>query len=367
MPKRHTKQSRSTEPTARSRLLDESGLVRVATLMSLPTLLHEYGVDSSRVLAEFGLQPAYFDEPDNTFSVATRFRLMARCAEVCRCPHFGLLVGERGNISALGPVGFLMQSSPNVRAALEVMSRHFWVHNPKAAAELDEYDSFGVFRYTVLQPGTDGEEVLLDGAAAMMLNIMRSLCGHYWKPTEVHLARRRPRRLKPYRQFFDAPLVFDAEETSLIFDAYWLDKRLPSADPLLHLMMEHRIAELEAQRRHDLASQLRRILPSLLSSRDASVTVAAKRLGLGVRTMHRRLLDEGTSFTQLREEVRFAMARALLQDTRIPAHRISDRLGYANASAFSYAFRRWSGMSPAQWRVARCRRRGTTSRCAGNT
>jgi len=66
-------------------------MVRVGTLMAVPGLLQERGVDPARMLAEFGLEPAYFEDPDNTIAFATEGRILARCAELTRCPHFGLL------------------------------------------------------------------------------------------------------------------------------------------------------------------------------------------------------------------------------------------------------------------------------------
>ena len=76
----------------------------------------------------------------------------------------------------------------------------------------------------------------------------------------------------------------------------------------------------------------------------------------------RRLAAEGVSFRQLHEEARYGVARQLLEDTRMAANRVADRLGYASASAFTRAFQRWSGMGPAQWRAQASRRRRKRSR-----
>jgi AraC-like DNA-binding protein len=117
-------------------------------------------------------------------------------------------------------------------------------------------------------------------------------------------------------------------------------------------MMQQRVAELVAQSGEDIASQLRRRLPALLASRRASIGDAAKGLGLAVRTLNRRLAAEGTSFATLRDEARYTMARQLLRGTAMPVTEIAEQLGYANASALTAAFRRWSGRVPSEWRAA---------------
>jgi AraC-like DNA-binding protein len=328
-----------------------TGMLRVATSMAVPALLQENGVDPAPVLRRFGLAPIDFAEPDNTIPYATLGRLLGRCAELTRCPHFALLVGQRAGISSLGAVGFLMQSSPDVRTAMGSAVRHLWAHNPNTTVQLVVDGSFASLSYGILEPGIEHHDQLLDMAIAIELNIMRALCGHEWRPTEVRFAHVRPRNTAPFRKLFAAPLVFDAGETALVFSSAWLDKTLSGADPLLHAMMQHLVDEFQRQAGEDLASQLRRMLPTLVSARGASIDVAAKRLGFAVRTLTRQLSREGTSFLKLREEVRYAMARQLLQGTNMPANQIADRLGYANASGFTRAFRHWSSLAPVAWRA----------------
>jgi AraC-like DNA-binding protein len=329
---------------------------RIATLMEVPGLLKERGVDAARLFAEFHLDPAYFEEPENSIPFATMGKVLGRCAEQTRSPHFGLLVGQRTGISAIGAVGFLMQSSPDVRAALGILTHRYHAHNTGATLSIAEDASFVVLSYTILQADVEYREHILDGAMAVAFNIMRALCGQSWLPIEVRFARARPDDLEPFRRFFGATLYFDAEETALVFARHWLDKALPSADPLLHKMMLQRLSEQELASRDDIVGHLRRMLPQLVATQSAALAVVANRVGLGVRTLNRRLAAEGVSFARLRDEARYTIARQLLQSTRMPAHQIADYLGFANASGFTRAFRRWSGMRPSQWRSSRRRR-----------
>jgi AraC-like DNA-binding protein len=329
------------------------GMIRVGTLMPLPDLLEEHGIDPARLLAEFGLETAYLEEPENTIAFATFGRLLRRCAEVTHCPHFGLLVGARQATSALGAVGFLALNAADVRTALKTLAQYFRVHNTNAAISVVEGDSYATFRYTILQPKIGGREQILDGAMALAFNIMRELCGKDWRPTEVRFAHARPLDPAPFRRVFDSALCFDAGETALIFAGDWLDKPVAGADRLLQRMMSHRVGYLESRSGEGLAEQLRRMLPGLVEAGTTSLASMAQHVGLGARTLNRRLAAEGKSFVQLRDEARYAIACQLLENTHLPVIEIADRLGYANASAFTRAFTRWSGKAPAQWRASR--------------
>ena len=349
----------TTDPVAGTSV--PKGMLRVATTMAVPALLLEHGADPVPLLAEFGLEPADFEDPENRIRYSTVTQLLGRCTQVARCPHFGLLVGQRAGTSALGAVGFLMQSSPTVRTALEILVHNLWVHSPSVTTTLVEDGSFATLAVTFQGTGLEGLVPYLDMGNAIICNIMRGLCGHHWQATEVRFAHGRPQNLAPFRQFFQAPLRFDTGETALVFAASWLDRPLPSADPLLHTMMQQRVDEQASMADDNVASQLRRMLPSLVSTRSDSLAAAAKRVGLATRTLNRRLAAESTSYLRLREEARYTIARQLLTGTRMPANQIADRLGYANPSAFTRAFRQWSGKAPAAWRASKARGSGRVS------
>jgi len=349
-------------PGKAARTLVPPGMVRMAPTMAVPSLLREYDVDPVPLIAEFGLTLAHFDEPERLLPYEGRSRLLVRCAEATRCPHFGLLVGQHSGLSSFGLVGFLVQSAPTFRAGLDLVLRYFQLHNPNAAIGFLEEHGFARFSHTILRPDFAGREHVVDMSAAIMFNALRMLCGQGAQPVEVRLARGRPADTVPYLRFFQAPLVFNASDTGLIVPAAWLDRPVPTADPLLHLMMRVRADELLSQAGDDVVSRLRRQLPSLLAARTASVAAVSQGLGIPVRTLNRRLAERGTSFAALRDEARHAMARQLLRGTAMSVSEIAVHLGYAHATAFTSAFRRWSGQGPSKWRDAKGR---AASRRAG--
>jgi AraC-like DNA-binding protein len=157
------------------------------------------------------------------------------------------------------------------------------------------------------------------------------------------------------RTFFGVTPEFEAEQSVLVFDERWLDRPLPNADPRLHKLMAERTAELHSRVSADLIGLLRRVLTPLVTSADCSLESVAARMGLHERTLNRRLAAAGTSFRKVREDVRLEAARQFLEYTEKPAQDIAGILGYSDATAFSRAFRRWSGMAPTKWRASKAR------------
>jgi hypothetical protein len=131
--------------------------------------------------------------------------------------------GQRGGLSSLGLVGFLVQQSPNVGRALHGLVRYLHLHVRGAMTTLAVYGDLAMLGDDIYQPQVEATRQIGDGAVAVMFNIMRTLCGTDWKPIEVLFAHRKPENLEPFRRFFEAPLRFDAEQNALQFPADWVE------------------------------------------------------------------------------------------------------------------------------------------------
>lgn len=355
MPGSPSRPAGRTEPGAR-RGAESPALLRVAPLLAVPSMLAAAGVDPGELLAGFDLTTAYLDDPENVIPLATAGAILDRSAERTGCPHFGLVVGQRWGISVLGTVGYLAQSAPDVRTALQELTRYLHVHDAGAVATFAVDGAFASFGYVIVVDGIEGAEQILDAATVIIHNILRGLCGPEWKPSAVELARARPADVEPYRKVFGMMPRFDADQSEVIFPSKWLAKPLVSADPLLHRLMKERAGEQHERTRDTFAAQVRRVIGPLLGSPACSLAVVASRLGLHGRTLNRRLAAEGTSFRRIREDVRLEAACHMLASGGRPVFQVADVLGYADATAFTRAFRRWAGIPPAQWR----RERGQT-------
>jgi len=333
------------------------GTLRCGPLAALPAVLDRLGADTDAVLAEFGLIRAYFDDAENTVPTAVVGRMFRRIVEVTGCDHLGILLGRPVTLSAMGAVGVQMQASPSVAHAIEVMGKHFHVHDRGAQLSVEADGNAVRLCYRITARDVDMLEEIYTLAAMAGLGFLRGLCGKAWRPLEFELPFRRPRAVDTLRKALGVPLKFDAEQLKMAFPASDLSRALPTADPLLYRMMAERIEQLEARQRRDLVGRVRDVMQTVIFLEDSRSSIVASRIGVSLRTLNRRLGERETSLQAIRDQVTAEAACQLLGNTDKPASDVALILGYSDSSAFTRAFRRWRGVPPAQWR-ARQRRAG---------
>jgi AraC-like DNA-binding protein len=317
----------------------------------VPEVLRSLGADPEKVLAEIGVDLKLFDNPDNRISYPARGRLMAHCAKRTACPHFGLLVGQRAGLLSLGLVGLLAKYSPDVGTALDSLVRYLHLHVRGAVTTLAVSSDQAVLEYQIYQLNAPGSDQVGAGAVAVAFNIVGDLCGRDWAPIEVRFAHRKPENLRPFHQFFQAPLRFDCGQYAVVFPASWLNRRLPDTNPELLLLLQQEISKFEVQEENSFLEQVRSLLRTTVLTGHSSADETAELLSMHRRTLNRNLNVLGTNFQQVVDEIRFEIARQLLEDSAMEVIQIASYLGYSNASAFTRAFKRWSSTTPARWRI----------------
>jgi AraC-like DNA-binding protein len=340
-------------PARPTRRRVDDGHVRFGPLMAIPAVLADFGIDAALLMEELQLDHSTFEDPEHTVEYGTVGRIFDWCQRATRCEHFGLMIGERAGLSSLGPVGYLAQSAPNVAVALQIIGEQLHVTDRGGIATVERDGDYVTFGYAIVAPSVVCRNQILAAAIAIGFNILRSLCGPRWSATAVHFACAGPLQQGRYRQFFQVTPLFNQTHSGILFPARWLAEPPPSADPVLHQMMRERIDELLAESpdgAEDVVSRAERALRVLVMKPYCSIDLASMQLGLSVRTLKRRLADAGTTFLELREQVRFETACQLLRDSQVSINEVAHALGYSESSSFTRAFKRWAGVGPAEWR-----------------
>lgn len=326
--------------------------MRIGPFASVPRLLRSMGVDPLPVLERVGLGLHVFDDPDHRIPFVTGGSLLEQCAQEAGVPHFGLLMGQQAGTLSLGLVGALMQHSPTVDAALRTLTLHLHLQHrgglPTRTAEGDR----ATLGYAIYQPGMSGSAQIHDATLAIAFDIMRTLCGPTWRPTEVRFAHKRLADVQPYRRLFCAPLRFDTDRTEIEFPRHWLDRPLPGSDADLHRFLRNQLEECATSTDDGPVEQVSRALRTMLVTGRGTEGHVAEFFSIAPRTLHRRLRRQGTTFRKVIDQVRCEIASQLLRDTRLPVSEIAATLDYAEVSAFTRAFRRWTQMPPTAWRKA---------------
>ena len=328
------------------------GDVRVGPLLAIPLVLGEHGVDPALVLAGIGLDARLFEDPENRISFADLGRLLDICAKETRCPHFGLLIGQRFTLDALGVLGRLMRNCRTLRDALRMATLYLHLHDRGAVSlTLDLGHGLAALGYSLFAGKTPTADQILDGAIAMQHLLLQDLCGQRWKPVRIQFSHSRPRKVAPFQRFFNVPLEFDARLSTIVFESSWLDHRIDGADPVAFAAITHAIESDPSQPVPSLAAKVRRSLHAMVYTGSASSANVARLFNLHERTLRRRLREEGATVRALTGEVRRELSQHLLRVTDLPVSEVAAILCYSDVTAFSRAFRGWSNSSPHEWRA----------------
>jgi AraC-like DNA-binding protein len=147
-------------------------------------------------------------------------------------------------------------------------------------------------------------------------------------------------------------VAFDQPIDALSFDRMQLSRRLPSANPGLARLVGHYLDELNSRPTPTFEEHVRELIAALLPRGICTIERVAQHLGVDRRTVHRRLIDQGLSFTGLVHEARLDMIEAELKDRRRPIATLATALGFSCNSTFSRWFRQTYGISASQFRKA---------------
>jgi AraC-like DNA-binding protein len=336
------------EISQQSRLVE--GLTDISGVLALPQLLAEFGCEITAVLEQAGLAPDVLNEPEKLICAADLSRLFRACVIATQCPHIGLLVGQRSKPSSLDIVPDLIQRATTVGKALDVFMRHHAIHDRMAGVDIEVQGPVAILSFGVYAE-VEHADAICDAGLAMFTRVIREMCGKGWSPSEVLLPRYRPVDPAPYQSFFKARLRFDEETAALVFDRRWLAQSLAGSGSVPSQPRESRIAVQDAKQRALLKDELRRVLRLQLLRGKSSADEIAGLFDMRHRTFHRRLRAEGAALRTISNEIRLEIAHQLLADTHIPLSQIAAALAFSEASAFTRAFRRWSGETPSAYRA----------------
>lgn len=306
------------------------------------------GVSRSRLLAGTGLSEAALADPRGQLAARQELAVVANLVRALDDPPgLGLAAGGRYRIGTFGIFGYACITSPTLREAMRFALGHL---------ELS-------FTFCIPSVRVDPDAVTLrldlSGVPARVQRFLveRDLAAIYTVVTDMLDARLPLLELAfpfpdpgvgDYAGTFGLRPRFDAPHALARFPTDRLDAPLPQANAVTVALCEQQCRELVAQRRArtGIAHQVRERLVSVGGAPEPIQDVAAT-LAMSERTLRRRLADEGTSYRALLDEVRDTLAQELLAAGGLSVEDVAQRLGYAEASSFIAAFKRWHGRTPA--------------------
>ncbi|MCM6776426.1 AraC family transcriptional regulator [Nocardia sp. CDC159] len=308
------------------------------------------GMALADILRDTGIREEQLRDPSAEVTLDQELALTRNVVgEVGDEPGLGLMAGLLCHPPSLGVLGFAVMSSSTLRHALEIAVRHADLLFTCAHFNLHDHgDEIWLLRDDHNVPRAL-KRFVLERDIAALTTIQQDLIQIKVPTARVEVALEPHPVYEMFAALFGAErVVFSAPETVLGWPSTALENPLPLANPATVRYYEQQCADL-VQRRRDrggVSGQVRELL--IRCGRITDQGRIAAELGLSVRTLRRRLADEGTTFRELNLETVGVLAEELLM-AGLTVEQVADRLGYSSVSAFTAAFRSWKGQSPGQF------------------
>lgn len=327
--------------TASAKLLDPVIQVARHSQQDPDSLLASAGIDTERIAHTGARIPA------ELFT-----RLLLELAQRTGNPRLALRIGEATQPRMLGSVGFLMSTAPNLRQAYQLLNDYLPLLIEGVHLSLEQEAQQVTL---VLDLADDNDRTLVEWLLACLHNWTRWLTGKQVPLVSVDLAFPEPSSPQSYEQFFAAEVCFNADRNRLRFAAQHLELScLDANDEMQRLHQSFADQLLSASGRDGtLVAQIKSLIRNRLSSgQPIGRQQLATQLNLSLRTLQRKLDQQGTHFQALFDQTRKDLALQLIQRGDRSFGEIAFQLGFSGLSAFQKAFKRWTGLAPGSYRSA---------------
>lgn len=327
-------------------------------LWGFDRLVEGMGGDPAALLREVGLPPDVCRRPDTLLNFGRIARLMEIVAQRLERPSFGLEWTE-----------FLPPEMPNVEGV--VLCAYF-------SSNLGEWAELGLrswalqcngYRAEFVETGDPGTLAMRNHVDPLILFPVRQLTEHAVanqvklarcatgfldeNPTVVRFQHFKPKDTSVHERIFRCPVEFDQPYNEIVFDRkfvdYPLNGKLTVLRPLVNFYVKHRIRQLTSFDQR-ISSAIAQAIPAVMSTRNCKIEFIASSMGFSAKKLQRLLAAEGTSFSEVLDSTRKAMAQRYLLESNAPVSQIAGLLDYSSVPPFTLAFRRWTGTTPLAFR-----------------
>jgi len=325
--------------------------VSVTVLSQMFLYLNSLGVEIDAFLHSLGIDPATVKSPDSYIPLETYLLIQDEAARHTNDPHFGLHMGEFAEAGSWSILGFMMMNCKTLGEAFEKSGRYSRIIGNliEARAELKLNKIKVVFFTPPHAPKMSRH--CFESTFASSVRMMRTLTGVEINPLEVTFIYPQPEATAEYERIFRCPVRFGKKENSFTLNWEIVNTPIRMANPSLLEHFEQYAQDFLAQleRNDETTRAVTRIILSRLDDETLSINKVAREMAVSVRTLQNRLDAEGIAFSDLLKNIRQRLAQKYLREN-YTVEQITYLLGFSEPSVFRKAFKKWSGVTPREYR-----------------
>ena len=316
--------------------------------------LKSAGVEVAPLLKRAGLTPEVIADSEERLSVRSQVALLDEAAVALKDDGLGFTLAREFDPRELGLLYYVMASSQTLGDALKRVARYSKITNDAVVVGYREGNRLIIsLSYSGVPRHSDRHQI--EFCMFAVLRLCRVLTGQNLVPQHFSIAHYRSEGISEMARFVGTKVEFGADRDEFALNPDVRELPLIHADTHLNdLLLKYCEAAL-ADRRGDVSQLRTRVenaISSLLPHGRVLLEDVARGLGMSKRTLARRLSDEGLNFTEIFQQLRRDLAVRYLDDRKLHVPKIAWLLGFNEVSAFTHAFKRWTGKTPRRMRTA---------------
>jgi AraC-like DNA-binding protein len=308
----------------------------------------EAGLDLAPLLREAGVTPQQIEDPGARLKVYSQIKLLTLIAAALPDPLLGFHLARDFEFRQLGLLHYVMASSDTLGDALQRAVRYSTIVNEGVSLKYREANDLLLsFDYVGVARHSDRHQI--EFWITAFVRGGRELSGRQVIARQVQFTHHHHGDCSEFSAYVGSDIEFGAARDAIVFPRAIGELPVVSADPYLNNMMVKFCDDALAQRAPGagaLRTSIENAIAPLLPHGKARLGEVARTLGMGERTMARRLAAEGLSFGGVLDALRADLARRHVGESDYSISQIAWLLGYQEVSAFTHAFRRWTGSTP---------------------
>ncbi len=326
--------------------------ILAAAASGIENLISRHGGDIDSIFGRATIRTDDLSSPINELNLLQFCALFEEAARQTGYDNFGLQFGQGFAPQRLGAIGYIAIASPTLAAGLRNLVRYFPAHQESSILSLESDRDLLWLTYQIVDPRIEARRQDAELSLGMFCNILRNALGPDWSPLEVHFEHARPEGGREHERAFGAPTLFGQRTNAIAFRRDELGQPMGACDPYLFAVIEPFLAQRAATRQAptDFVTALKQEIKLQLGEGASTLRALSRRMGVETGALQRRLRELDVSYNDLLRAVRQDLALRYIRETDMPLTEIALAVGYSELSAFSRAFRAWTGVSPQRYR-----------------
>ncbi|EAT13106.1 AraC family transcriptional regulator [Bermanella marisrubri] len=315
---------------------------------TLAYLIH-HGVPQAPLFEIVGLNREQLDEPDRMVDVSIIEAIYDFGAQYLDCNNIGFRVGQWGDSGRWGVLGHIVDSASTIAQALEYQKRYQSLVGNVSRSEFLIENQYGVLKWL---PHYQCSRHITEEVVTSWVAFAKKALAVKLSPHAIHFTHEQEADKSEFEVFFECPVYFSSTFTGIEFDTRIIEMPLMGHSPDLLKVLTGYADLIVLKKQKNAANEVvTQFVIDSLQHKVPTLQDVAEHLGVSARNLQRKFKQQGTNFKTIVDDIRKEYAFTYLLQTNYKMTYIAQILGFSEQSVFQRAFKRWTGMTPGEYRI----------------